>query len=40
MKYDSSTDDPKTRKQAHGNPMDWSQRSFQLKNKHEIGKRI
>jgi hypothetical protein len=28
MKYVGLTDDPVTRKAAHGNPPDWSQRSF------------
>ena len=28
MKYVGLTDDPDTRKQAHGNPSDWWQRSF------------
>ncbi len=28
MKYVGLTDDPRQRKQEHGNPSDWSQRSF------------
>jgi hypothetical protein len=28
MRYAGLTDDPATRKQAHGNPSDWWQRSF------------
>ena len=28
MKYVGLTDDPAERKQAHGNPSDWSQRTF------------
>lgn len=28
MKYVSLTDNPETRKQQHGNPTDWWQRSF------------
>lgn len=28
MKYVGLTDDPVTRKQQHGNPTDWWQRSF------------
>ena len=28
MKYVGLTDDPETRKEAHGNPSDWWQRSF------------
>lgn len=28
MKYAGLTDDPETRKKAHGNPSDWWQRSF------------
>jgi len=28
MKYVGLTDDPQQRKQEHGNPSDWSQRSF------------
>jgi len=28
MKYVGLTDDPETRKEAHGNPYDWWQRSF------------
>jgi len=28
MKYVGLTDDPQERKQAHGNPADWWQRSF------------
>ena len=28
MKYVGLTDDPETRKEAHGNPKDWWQREF------------
>jgi len=28
MKYVGLTDDPAARKEAHGNPPDWSQRPF------------
>ena len=28
MKYVGLTDDPQSRKAAHGNPSDWEQRSF------------
>ena len=28
MKYVGLTDDPETRKQQHGNPSDWWQKSF------------
>lgn len=28
MKYVGLTDDPRTRRVAHGNPSDWWQRSF------------
>ena len=28
MKYVGLTDDPESRKEAHGNPSDWWQRSF------------
>ena len=31
MKYAGLTDDPETRKQAHGNPRDWWQTEFQNK---------
>ncbi len=29
MKYVGLTDDPATRKQQHGNPSDWWQKTFQ-----------
>ncbi len=32
MRYAGLTDDPDTRKQAHGNPSDWWQRSFSTEN--------
>ncbi|MDA8350777.1 MAG: hypothetical protein M0038_18620 [Pseudomonadota bacterium] len=32
MRYAGLTDDPETRKQAHGNPSDWWQRSFSAEN--------
>lgn len=28
MKYVGLTDDPKKRREEHGNPVDWQQRSF------------
>jgi hypothetical protein len=28
MKYAGLTDDPKARKEAHGNPVDWNQHPF------------
>ena len=28
MKYAGLTDDPKNRKQEHGNPYDWTQQAF------------
>lgn len=32
MKYVGLTDGPQQRKQDHGNPYDWSQRSFSSEN--------
>ena len=29
MKYAGLTDDPRTRRQEHGNPIDWNQRRFE-----------
>jgi len=29
MKYAGLTDDPKARKEAHGNPIDWNLRTFE-----------
>jgi len=32
VKYIGLTDDPETRKKAHGNPSDWWQQSFSIEN--------
>lgn len=32
MKYVGLTNDPETRKKAHGSPSDWSQTSFSTEN--------
>lgn len=39
MKYAGLTDDPRTRKEAHGNPIDWNDHEFESEEEAKLWKK-